>query len=163
MANEVSIFCKRCGRYRPGGNSLDECKCTDGFQEKLVVPCSKCGKDVCECPVDAEIISWSCVICGTLRPAAEISSNQKCLDVAACDRARCTNEMRETVDHPSHYGGDTTYECIKVLEAWGLDKSFCLGNAVKYICRAERKGSTLEDLKKAAFYLNREIANRSKT
>lgn len=65
----------------------------------------------------------------------------------------------ETVNHPSHYGGDTVYETIKVIEAWGL--GFNLGNAVKYISRAGRKDKekTLEDLRKAQFYLNREISN----
>lgn len=63
----------------------------------------------------------------------------------------------EKVNHPSHYGGDTTYEAIKVIEAWGLDASFCIGNAVKYLCRAGRKGDRLEDLEKARWYLNREI------
>lgn len=63
---------------------------------------------------------------------------------------------RETVDHPLHYGGaDDPYEAIKVIEAWRL--GFCLGNAVKYICRAERKGRLLEDLRKARWYLDREI------
>jgi hypothetical protein len=61
----------------------------------------------------------------------------------------------ETVDHPPHYGGDTVYEAIKVIEAWQL--GFALGNCVKYIARADRKGSRLEDLKKASWYLLREI------
>lgn len=62
----------------------------------------------------------------------------------------------EKVDHPAHYGGaDDPFEAIKVIEAWRL--GFCLGNAVKYICRAGRKGDVLEDLQKAAWYLNREI------
>lgn len=62
------------------------------------------------------------------------------------------------VDHPAHYGGDTTYEAIKVIEAWRL--GFCLGNAVKYIARAGRKGSEppLDDLRKARWYLDRELA-----
>lgn len=66
-------------------------------------------------------------------------------------------ETREvdSVNHPPHYGGDTTYEAIKVIDAWGL--SFSLGNAVKYICRAEHKGSGIEDLKKARWYLDHEI------
>ena len=64
--------------------------------------------------------------------------------------------MADTVNHPKHYGGDTTYEVIKVIEAWGL--GFCLGNAIKYIGRADHKGNRLEDLKKAAWYLEREIA-----
>jgi hypothetical protein len=65
--------------------------------------------------------------------------------------------MTDNVNHPQHYGGDTTYETIKVIEAWEL--GFNLGNAVKYISRAGRKDhrTELEDLRKAAWYLNREI------
>ena len=63
----------------------------------------------------------------------------------------------ERVDHPTHYGGDTTYEAIKVIEAWGL--GFCLGNTIKYISRAGKKGDHLEDLRKARWYLDREILN----
>lgn len=44
---------------------------------------------------------------------------------------------------------------IDVIEDWLL--GFHLGNAVKYIARAGKKGDRLEDLKKAAWYLNREI------
>lgn len=62
---------------------------------------------------------------------------------------------KEDVNHPRHYGGDTTYEVIKVIEAWGL--GFNLGNTVKYIGRAGKKGLPLKDLKKAAWYLQREI------
>jgi hypothetical protein len=68
--------------------------------------------------------------------------------------------MAEAVNHPAHYGGaENPYEAIKVIEAWGL--GFCLGNTVKYISRAEKKGATLEDLRKAAWYLQREIENRT--
>ena len=63
--------------------------------------------------------------------------------------------MSEKINHPAHYGGETPYEAIKVIEAWGL--GFCLGNTVKYISRAGRKGDALEDLKKALWYLEREI------
>ena len=61
------------------------------------------------------------------------------------------------VNHPGHYGGDSTYETIKVIEAWNLD--FHLGNAVKYISRAGKKDKTktVEDLEKAIWYLNRKI------
>lgn len=63
----------------------------------------------------------------------------------------------EKINHPAHYGGDTTYEAIKVIEAWGL--GFCLGNTVKYISRAGKKdpAKTVEDLEKARWYLDREI------
>lgn len=64
--------------------------------------------------------------------------------------------MSEQVNHPAHYGGkENPYEAIKVIEAWSL--GFCLGNTVKYISRAGKKGDTLTDLKKAAWYLDREI------
>lgn len=62
----------------------------------------------------------------------------------------------DSVNHPAHYGGeDNTYEVIKVIEAWGL--GFRLGNAVKYIGRPG-KDNYLQDLKKARWYLDREIA-----
>lgn len=66
---------------------------------------------------------------------------------------------KEAINHPNHYGGDTTYEAIKVIEAWDL--GFCLGNLVKYVGRAGKKDKAkeLEDLKKAAWYLDRHIAN----
>ncbi len=66
----------------------------------------------------------------------------------------------EKINHPAHYGGDTTYEAIKVIEAWEL--GFCLGNTVKYISRAGKKGGRLEDLRKAAWYLQREIEAEAK-
>lgn len=67
----------------------------------------------------------------------------------------------EAVDHPAHYGGmDDPYETIKVIHAWGLHESFPLGNALKYISRASRKGALLEDLKKARWYLDWEISRR---
>lgn len=61
------------------------------------------------------------------------------------------------IDHPSYYGSDTTYETIKVIEAWQLD--FCLGNAVKYISRAGKKdpNKEIEDLQKAVWYIQRRI------
>ena len=61
------------------------------------------------------------------------------------------------VNHPDHYGGDTPYEAIKVIRAWGL--GFDLGNAVKYISRAGKKdpSKTIEDLEKAVWYLQDEI------
>jgi|TARA_R110000796_G_scaffold112692_3_gene224320 hypothetical protein len=68
---------------------------------------------------------------------------------------------KEMVDHPDHYGGeDNPYEAIKVIEEWGL--GFNLGNAVKYISRADKKGKKLEDLKKASWYINREIKKNKK-
>ena len=63
----------------------------------------------------------------------------------------------EAVNNPKHYGGDTTYEAIKVIEAWELN--FHLGNVVTYISRAGKKDltKTKEDLLKAKWYLDRYI------
>ena len=61
---------------------------------------------------------------------------------------------------PSHYGGkDSVYEVFNVLEAWGLDKDFYLGNVIKYVARAGKKSRTTEkeDLQKALIYLQRRI------
>jgi hypothetical protein len=69
-------------------------------------------------------------------------------------------DNKEMVNHPNHYGGeDNTYEAIKVIEAWDLD--FHIGNTVKYISRAGKKGTDkeLQDLKKALWYLERKIKN----
>lgn len=69
--------------------------------------------------------------------------------------------MSEQVNHPPHYGGDgNPYETILVIEAWGL--GFCLGNAVKYISRAGKKSDALTDLRKARWYLDREIGRLEK-
>lgn len=58
------------------------------------------------------------------------------------------------IERPAHYC-QSAIEPIEVIEAWGL--GFCLGNVVKYIARAEHKGSKLDDLEKAAWYLRRAI------
>jgi len=63
------------------------------------------------------------------------------------------------LDRPQYYGGaGNTYEVFNVLEAWGLDEDFYLGNVIKYIVRAGKKNSTKkEDLQKALVYLQRRI------
>lgn len=69
-----------------------------------------------------------------------------------------TLESDKQVDHPDHYGGDTPYEVIKVLEAWYPDGiPFEEGNAIKYIARAKHKESEKQDLMKAVWYLMRRI------
>jgi hypothetical protein len=65
--------------------------------------------------------------------------------------------VSDLVNHPPHYITNGI-EAIDVIEAFAL--GFHLGNVVKYVLRADRKGAPLSDLKKAAWYLNREIARR---
>lgn len=87
------------------------------------------------------------------RPSTEASKRP------STEAARGAVPQGERVNHPAHYGGvDDPYETIKVIEAWGL--GFNLGNAVKYCSRAGKKdpATLVEDLKKAEFYLRREIA-----
>jgi hypothetical protein len=61
------------------------------------------------------------------------------------------------VDHPPHYTSHPSgVECITVAEHMG----FNLGNVLKYIWRADEKGAPLQDLRKAAWYLAREIKRR---
>jgi hypothetical protein len=68
--------------------------------------------------------------------------------------------MGSNVDHPGHYNGNPSgVECIDVVE----HMTFNIGNAVKYLWRAGKKGDPLEDLKKAARYVNREIEKLEKT
>ena len=71
--------------------------------------------------------------------------------------------MSEKVNHPDHYGGENNpYEAIKVIEAWDLN--FHLGNVIKYISRAGKKSeNSIEDLKKAEWYLNRYVQFIQKT
>lgn len=68
------------------------------------------------------------------------------------------NDKDEAVDSPSHYAIQGLPECIDVIEGLGL--GFSLGNALKYLWRAGRKGNAVEDLKKARWYIDREIARR---
>jgi hypothetical protein len=61
---------------------------------------------------------------------------------------------------PSYYGGmHNKYEVFNVLEAWGLDKDFYLGNVIKYVARAGKKNKSTEreDLLKAIVYLQKRI------
>jgi len=77
---------------------------------------------------------------------------------AAAFDAKNALSRPETINHPAHYGGaDNPYEAIKVIEAWDL--GFCLGNAIKYISRAGKKGDAVEDLMKARWYLDRAIGH----
>lgn len=65
--------------------------------------------------------------------------------------------MSEKVSHPKHYTSHPSgVECLDITR----HMSFNLGNAIKYIWRADLKGNALEDLKKAAFYIQDEIRRR---
>jgi len=69
-------------------------------------------------------------------------------------------ELSDNVNYPQHYTSHPSgVECIEITE----HMSFCVGNAVKYLWRADLKhkgDGGIEDLRKARFYIEREINNR---
>lgn len=74
-------------------------------------------------------------------------------------KSSSAKEAKDNVNHPAHYkvGG---IETIDFIEAKSLN--YNLGNVVKYISRADHKDTKLDNLKKAQWYLNREVNNLSK-
>ena len=63
--------------------------------------------------------------------------------------------MNDPVNHPKHYTAHPSgVECIEVTEHFNFNK----GNAIKYIWRSSDKGREVEDLRKARWYIDREIA-----
>lgn len=68
-------------------------------------------------------------------------------------------QQTDVVNHPPHYTAHPSgVECIEITE----HMSFTLGNAVKYIWRADLKNDAIEDLRKAIFYLEREVSLRER-
>jgi hypothetical protein len=68
-----------------------------------------------------------------------------------------SSPMSEAINHPRHYNSHPSgVECIQVTEHMG----FNLGNAVKYIWRADLKNDAIEDLRKARWYIDRELQRR---
>lgn len=67
--------------------------------------------------------------------------------------------VHDPVNHPKHYTSHPSgVECIQITE----HMSFNLGNALKYLWRADEKGTPITDLEKAVWYISREIAKRQR-
>ena len=90
--------------------------------------------------------------------ALKICSTEECVELVRMwlERKCKDNPPADNVNHPSHYTSGKI-EVIDFIEDKEL--GFHLGNAVKYISRAGRKNpdKTVEDLRKAVWYINREI------
>ena len=117
--------------------------------------CGKCRcKDSCGC--NPGTLGCRFALEDKWKQDAGIKDNHDAGDAPTYAQEQLTDiERREAVNHPDYYkcGG---IEAIDVIEAWGL--GFSLGNVIKYIARCGRKSdNVLGDLKKAAWYLNREI------
>lgn len=70
--------------------------------------------------------------------------------------------MNDNVNHPSHYN-EGKIECIEYIKDKFTDEElygFCIGNAIKYITRAEHKGKKEEDLRKAVWYIDYYLKNK---
>ena len=65
-----------------------------------------------------------------------------------------SEQQLEMVNHPSHYNVKG-FEVIDIIDAFGLN--FNMGNALKYLLRADKKGNKKQDIQKALWYLQREI------
>lgn len=75
-------------------------------------------------------------------------------DVINCPCQEFVQRKDETINHPSHYNAHPSgIECIEIVE----HMNFNIGNAIKYLWRAGLKGNQTEDLKKAEWYVRREI------
>lgn len=74
-------------------------------------------------------------------------------------KAESQEAESDPVNHPEHYTSHPSgVECIDVTEHMG----FNLGNVIKYVWRADLKGDSVQDLKKAAWYLEKEIQRRTR-
>lgn len=106
-----------------------------------VFTCPKCHKTT-----ESTFISGCCMACGY------IDEEQQQQPMTA-EQEKHTVQT-DPISKPAHYTFGNI-QPIEVIEDWGL--GFCLGNCVKYIARAPYKGTELDDLRKAAWYLARRI------
>ena len=144
-------------------------------EEKSCNNCKHLGTDCAEIVgMCSDYIKWvpkaeeekSCNTCNFSCSEKEtdicFQSGYKCW-VAEKPRISSTDEPAtvDAVDHPPHYTSHPSgVECIQITE----HMNFNLGNALKYIWRADLKHDDggIEDLKKAEFYIKRELKRRSK-
>jgi hypothetical protein len=87
----------------------------------------------------------------------EYGCSTKAEYVLQSQRALRLDSSDDPVKAPAHYAYGRKFEPWDVILDWGL--GFLLGNVVKYVARAGRKGDALEDLRKAREYLDKEIAS----
>ena len=75
------------------------------------------------------------------------------------DLKKALEDASNMVEHPQHYQGKN-FEVIDIINDYKLN--FELGNAIKYILRAEKKGNKKQDLEKAIWYLRYELSKLEK-
>lgn len=110
-----------------------------------------------KCKNCRHFVSESQTLYGTIGRCVHTKCSIKNMpDNSTCDFFENKEDIQEReISHPAHYCEGRKYEPVRVIQDWGL--SFCLGNALKYIARAGRKGEAAQDLQKAKRYLEFEI------
>lgn len=97
-----------------------------------------------------------------LTPAEKLEASEKIsAEVFEVSRGKAKSRINkpkaDMVNHPPHYTSHPSgVECIQITEHMG----FNLGNALKYLWRADLKHDAIEDLEKAVWYINRELTKR---
>lgn len=120
--------------------------------EKALDPSPECGCNCCQACARTQGARGA----GGAVPADAVRSDRA--------RRRCRvhapgHAPAAAIDHPSHYTSHPSgVECITITE----HHNFNVGNAIKYLWRAGLKGAATEDLKKARWYIDREIARMTK-
>jgi hypothetical protein len=109
----------------------------------------KMTRDNCELNDKNNFVEWHCPRCGKIfmdaPPFLLDAHTRECMEA-------------DLVNHPPHYTSHPSgVECIQITE----HMSFTLGNAIKYIWRADLKNGT-QDLEKAIWYLTRELEKRKR-
>lgn len=94
-----------------------------------------------------------CLLCGDMHNDPDQYLCRKCISTLPARRERHSVAIVADPVNPAHYQGDYV---MRIIEDFKL--GFCLGNVVKYVLRAENK-NRVEDLRKAAWYLQRYIDN----
>lgn len=128
--------------------------------------CLRCGGNgwITNKPFGA-VLCPDCSGGGKSAPVEQIQECEDCggllepgvYDELVCGGCAEDRDMDDPVNHPSHYTSHPSgVECLTVTRHMG----FNLGNAVKYIWRSDLKGDAIEDLRKAAFYIEDEIERR---
>lgn len=120
--------------------------------------CTNCNEASC---ID-KLIGTHCVYCG--KPKTEDLGGMCFMSGYVCGQCLMDSTPRpmekrepkaDPVNNPSHYNIPGVQECIEIIIGLGL--SYQAGNAMKYLYRHLFKGKPIEDLKKAVFYINKEI------
>ena len=119
----------------------------------------KCKIFKCKCK--CKVLDKNCVNYDNDKLTDEIDNIISILtnDLMPPELANANVDKKEMINHPSHYN-QGKFEAIDVIEDWKLN--FNLGNTVKYISRAGHKDNIIQDLKKALWYLDREIKRLEK-